>query len=230
MPNLPTSPWTRGAPQRGFASVIWSTSVEWPPRCPAALDVFELSVGFNGAEAIGDANDDRVGLHDDQGRSPIRPRLGDQDPKQSIACAELRPPDRAPENRQLLTQRDVLEGRRRCVHYRVARTFAATRRARPAWLSCRPIELRINWRGSRSSSGDRHAQGFRNSPCTGEPGDCRQQMQEQDGQMAHRTSYQDRDTGEECSRIPKIRHSQRRPPSVSALQRLTRHFLHCEVG
>jgi hypothetical protein len=52
---------------------------------------------------------DRVGLHDDQGRSPIRPRLGEQDPKQSIACAELRTPDRAPENRQLLTQRHVLE-------------------------------------------------------------------------------------------------------------------------
>ena len=34
-----------------------------------------------------------------------------------------------------------------------------------------------------------------------QPGDCRQQMQKQDGQIAHRTSYQDRDTGEECSRI-----------------------------
>ena len=29
---------------------------------------------------------------------------------------------------------------------------------------------------------------------TGELGDCRQQMQKQDGQIAHRTSYQDRDT------------------------------------
>jgi len=27
MPNLPNSPWMRGAPQRGFVSVIWSTSV-----------------------------------------------------------------------------------------------------------------------------------------------------------------------------------------------------------
>jgi hypothetical protein len=26
-------------------------------------------------------------------------------------------------------------------------------------------------------------------------------MQEQDGQIAHQTSYQDRDTGEECSRV-----------------------------
>ena len=52
---------------------------------------------------------DRVGLHDDQGRSPILPRLGEQDPEQSIARAEVRTPDRAAENRQLLTQRQVLE-------------------------------------------------------------------------------------------------------------------------
>ncbi len=52
---------------------------------------------------------DRVGLHDDQCRSPIPPRLRQQDPKQSIARAEVRTPDRAPENRKLLTQRHVLE-------------------------------------------------------------------------------------------------------------------------
>ena len=51
---------------------------------------------------------DRVRLHDDQGRSPILPRLGEQNPKQSIACAEVWTPDRAPENGQLLTQRHVL--------------------------------------------------------------------------------------------------------------------------
>ena len=52
---------------------------------------------------------DRVGLHDDQGRSPIPPRLGEQDPKQSIARTKVRTPDRASENPQLLTQRHVLE-------------------------------------------------------------------------------------------------------------------------
>ena len=36
---------------------------------------------------------------------------------------------------------------------------------------------------------------------TGEPGDGRHQMQKQDGQIAHSQSYQDRDTGKECSRI-----------------------------
>ena len=39
----------------------------------------------------------------------IPPRLGEQDPKQAIARAEVRTSDRAPENDQLLTQRHVLE-------------------------------------------------------------------------------------------------------------------------
>jgi len=51
----------------------------------------------------------RVRLHDDQGRAPISPRLSEQHPKASISRAELRTPDRAPEDGQLLTQRHVLE-------------------------------------------------------------------------------------------------------------------------
>ena len=39
---------------------------------------------------------------------------------------------------------------------------------------------------------------------TGEPGGCRQQMQKQDGQVAHRQISQDHDTGEESSRILKF--------------------------
>jgi hypothetical protein len=41
---------------------------------------------------------DSVGLHDDQGRSPILPRRGEQDPKHTIARAEVRTLDRAPED------------------------------------------------------------------------------------------------------------------------------------
>src|SRR5258708_4315040 len=52
---------------------------------------------------------DRVGLHDDQSRSPFPPRLGEQNPKQSIARTEVRTPDRAPQDGYLLTQRQVLE-------------------------------------------------------------------------------------------------------------------------
>ncbi len=52
---------------------------------------------------------DRVRLHDDQGRAPISPRLGEPHPKQSISRAELRTLDRAPTDGQRLTQRQVLE-------------------------------------------------------------------------------------------------------------------------
>ncbi len=51
----------------------------------------------------------RVGLYDNQGRAPVLPRLGEQDPKQPIAIPELRTFARAPEHRQLLTERHVLE-------------------------------------------------------------------------------------------------------------------------
>ena len=97
---------------------------------------------------------DSVGLHDDQGRSPILPRLGEQDPKESIACAELRTPDRVPENRQLLTQRHVLE-RDGSVSTteQPERSKQNDKRGQHA-LSCRPIDLRINRRGWRSGSGD----------------------------------------------------------------------------
>jgi hypothetical protein len=87
---------------------------------------------------------DSIGLHDDQGRSPILPRLGEQDPKQSIARAEVRTPDRAPENGQLLTQRHVLE------HDGSVSTTEQPEHSRKAdergqhALSCRPIDLRIN--------------------------------------------------------------------------------------
>ena len=52
---------------------------------------------------------DRVRLHDDQGRAPISPRLGEEHPKQSISRAEWRTADCTPKDGQLLTQRQVLE-------------------------------------------------------------------------------------------------------------------------
>ena len=97
---------------------------------------------------------DRVGLHDDQGRSPILPCLGEQNPKQSIARAEVWTPDRAPENGQLLTQRHVLE-RDGSVSTteQPERSKQNDKRGQHA-LSCGPIDLRINRRGWRSGSGD----------------------------------------------------------------------------
>ena len=52
---------------------------------------------------------DSVRVHDDQGRAPIPPRVGEQSPEPSISVAELGTLDGAPEHGQLLTKRQVLE-------------------------------------------------------------------------------------------------------------------------
>jgi hypothetical protein len=84
---------------------------------------------------------DCVGLHNDQGRSPILPRLGEEDPKQSIARTEVRMPDRASENPQLLTQCHVFkrDGSVTTTE-QPERTKQNDQRGQHA-LSCRPIEL-----------------------------------------------------------------------------------------
>jgi hypothetical protein len=48
---------------------------------------------------------DRIRLHDDQGHAPISPRLGEQDPQQSISVAEWGTLGGTPEHSQLLTER-----------------------------------------------------------------------------------------------------------------------------
>jgi hypothetical protein len=50
-----------------------------------------------------------VRLYHDQSRAPLRPRLRDQHPEEPISRTELRTPDRAPEDGQLLTQRHIFE-------------------------------------------------------------------------------------------------------------------------
>jgi hypothetical protein len=97
---------------------------------------------------------DRVGLHDDQGSSPTLPRLGEQDPEQSIARAEVGTPDPAAENRQLLTQRQVLERDGSVSTTKQPERSKQNDKRRQHALSCRPIDLRINRRGWRSGSGE----------------------------------------------------------------------------
>jgi hypothetical protein len=53
--------------------------------------------------------DHRLGLHDDQGRTPVPPGVNEQHPKQSISRTEWRTLDRALEHRQLLTEGQVLK-------------------------------------------------------------------------------------------------------------------------
>src|SRR5207244_2269723 len=99
---------SRQAPQRGFAWVIWSTSVRMAAVVlgrPGRVRVERWAQ--RRAEPLAMPTHDRVGLHDDRGRS--LPRLGEEDPKQSIASAEVRTRDVAPEHPQLLTQRHLFE-------------------------------------------------------------------------------------------------------------------------
>ena len=53
--------------------------------------------------------DHRLGLHDDQGRTPVSPGVSEQHPKQSISRTERWTLDRALEHRQLLTEGQVLK-------------------------------------------------------------------------------------------------------------------------
>ena len=50
-----------------------------------------------------------VGLDEHERRAPLPPRLGEEDPKQSVSRAELRTLDRARQRGQLLTEREILE-------------------------------------------------------------------------------------------------------------------------
>jgi hypothetical protein len=100
---------------------------------------------------------DRVRLHDDQGRAPISPRLGEEHPKQSISRAEWRTADCTPKDGQLLTQCQVLErdGPVSATD-QPERSEQYDNRSQHA-LSCRAIDLRINRRSWRSGSGEAQA-------------------------------------------------------------------------
>ena len=52
---------------------------------------------------------DSVWLHEHDGRAPVPPDSGQGDPKQSIACLEVRALGRAFHCRQLLPQRQILQ-------------------------------------------------------------------------------------------------------------------------
>ena len=53
--------------------------------------------------------DDRVRLHNDQSGAPISPRVGEQDPEESISVAEWGTLGGTSEHRKLLTERKVLK-------------------------------------------------------------------------------------------------------------------------
>ena len=52
---------------------------------------------------------DRLGPHDEHGGAPLAPRLGEEDPKESVPRAEPWARTRAPQGGHLLTEREILE-------------------------------------------------------------------------------------------------------------------------
>jgi hypothetical protein len=88
--------------------------------------------------------DHRLGLHDDQGRTPVSPGVSEQHPKQSISRTERWTLDRALENRQLLTEGQVLSATARCPPQISAKERSTTTSAAGMSDHAAAIDQRIN--------------------------------------------------------------------------------------
>jgi hypothetical protein len=156
IPNLPNSPWIRGAPQSGFAVAIFITSVRivavvlGRPERPRA----ERRVHWRRSHW-------RCQRKTVSGCTTIRAvrqschALASKDPKQSISMAELGTPHAALEHGQLLTECQILEGDRLVsIADQRERSKRDDERSQHE-LSCPAISRRIN-RNRRSDSGERH--------------------------------------------------------------------------
>ena len=110
-PNFCNSPWIRGAPQSGFALVIFATSV----RKATSVDGRPRRDGRERA-AHRRRNHWRcqrtngVGLDEDQGLAPVPPRVGEEDPEESVRRSQLWTSAGAFQRGQLLAKRQVLKG------------------------------------------------------------------------------------------------------------------------
>ena len=96
--------------------------------------------------------DHRLGLHDDQGGTPAPPGVSEQHPKQSISRTEWRTLDRALEDRQLLTEGQVLK-RDGAVSADQREGTEQDEKRRQHERSCATIDRRINQSLTDSGSG-----------------------------------------------------------------------------
>ena len=109
-PNRSSSDRILGAPQVGFSRDMRrirsriSRSMGGRPGFPA-LD-FHRQYSLNPSMP----SDDRFGLHDDQGGSPVRPEPGEPYPEDAVAVPQLRTFDGLLEDGNLLSQCEVLDG------------------------------------------------------------------------------------------------------------------------
>jgi len=110
---------------------------------PAKMTV-RRPVGPSPSEPLPMPTDHRLGLHDDQGRTPVPPGVSEEQPKQSISRTEWRTPDRALEHRQLFDGGLGSPARPRGVRSRSVRRNGARRECRRHERSCAPIDQRIN--------------------------------------------------------------------------------------
>ena len=97
---------------------------------------------------------DGVRPHDEQGAPPVPPRLGEQDPEDSIALAKLRAFCGACQRSHLLTEREVLKRDRSVSAADQSDRAESYDQRRQHALSCRRFELKINRRTGRSGIGE----------------------------------------------------------------------------
>jgi len=101
----------------------------------------------------------RVGLNDQQRRTPLPPRAGEQDPKEPIPWTERQACTPARQHGQLLTKGKVLKGNRSVSAAQQADRSEEYDKRRQHTVSCRVYSHRINRGAGRSSCGE--AQLFR---------------------------------------------------------------------
>jgi hypothetical protein len=80
----------------------------WCPRSSRKADNCEPERHF-GERQVAMPPQDRLGLHDHQGGTPVPPSLGEENPEESVSPAELWPFDRSGQRDQLLPEREILE-------------------------------------------------------------------------------------------------------------------------
>jgi hypothetical protein len=90
---------------------------------------------------------DPLWLHDQQGRAPLLPHVGEQDPEEPISWPELQPGPGSRQCGQLLAQRKVLEGNRSVAATHQSDKSKKHDKCREHTRSCRESGQRIKQAG-----------------------------------------------------------------------------------
>jgi hypothetical protein len=108
--HLANTPWIRGAPQSGLAACHRvHERADGGVRTRVAGATSRGAAHPSPAEPFAMPSHNGVGLHEHEYRSPVPPRVSQDDPKQPIARPELRTRHRASQRIELLAEGEVLE-------------------------------------------------------------------------------------------------------------------------